>query len=37
MAENFLPPPRSGFVEGKCPKCNKPTFSGGKINKHKYK
>jgi len=33
--QGFLPPQRSGFVEGKCPKCGKHTFSKGKINKHK--
>ena len=34
---SFLPPARSGFVEGKCPKCGNPTFSKGKVNKHKCK
>ena len=34
---DFLPPPKSGFVEGKCPKCGKATFSKGKTHKHKCK
>jgi len=35
MAENYLPPAQSGFVEGTCPVCKKHTFSKGKTNKHK--
>ena len=37
MTQNYLPPPRSGFTEGRCPTCGKHTFSKGKINKHKCK
>ncbi len=28
---------RSGFVEGKCPKCGVMRFSKGKVHKHKCK
>lgn len=28
---------RSGFVEGKCPKCGKIRFSKGNTHKHKCK
>lgn len=34
---DYLPPPRSGFVDGKCQKCGKSIFSKGKIHKHKCK
>jgi len=37
MAQEYLLPARSGFVEGKCPKCGKATFSKGKVSKHKCK
>lgn len=35
--QNHLPPQRSGFVEGKCAKCGKATFSKGKVSKHRCK
>jgi len=35
--KNWLPPARSGFVEGKCPKCGRLTFSKGKVIKHRCK
>lgn len=34
---DFLPPKRSGFIEGKCDKCGKRTFSKGGSSKHKCK
>ena len=32
---NYLPAPRSGFIEGKCSKCGKSTFSKGRTSKHR--
>ena len=32
----WMPPMRSGFVEGQCPNCKKRFFSKGRINKSKH-